>query len=71
MDTEFINVYIQKQKTFIEELVAKNLILETKLTIADKIAGELGSKVSTLEGQLSKALEAVETKKSSRSTSNT
>lgn len=67
MDTEFINVYIQKQKTFIEELVAKNLILETKLTIADKVAGELGSKINSLEDQLAKASEA---KKTSRTVSN-
>jgi len=52
MDTEFINVYIQKQKSFIEELVAKNLILEAKVTVTEMIAGDLTSKIQKLEQQI-------------------
>jgi len=71
MDTEFINAYILKQKSFIEELVAKNLILETKLALAEKISGELGSRINILEEQLAKASESNESKKSSRTANNT
>jgi len=55
MDTEFINVFIQKQKSFIEELVAKNLILEAKVTIAEKVIADLTSKLEQSQAQITAA----------------
>jgi hypothetical protein len=46
MDTEFINVFIQKQKACIEDLMSKNLILDAKLTMAEKVIAELTSKIN-------------------------
>lgn len=45
MDTEFINVYLQKQKSLIDDLLGKNLLLEVKLTIMERQIAELTSKV--------------------------
>lgn len=54
MDTEFINVFIEKQKQHIETYVAKSIILEAKLAVAENIAAKLGQKVEDLEKELVK-----------------
>lgn len=66
MDTEFVNVYIQKQKSLIDELIAKNILLETKLTLVDKVVNDLTNKTNLLEGQLKSASEAKKTKVTSQ-----
>lgn len=68
METEFINVYIQKQKSFIEDLVSKNLILDTKVTIAEKVASDLSAQVNTLREEI-KQLNESNVKKKSANTS--
>lgn len=49
MDSEFINVYISRQKAWIEDLVAKQVILETKLHIAEQKIGERNSEIEVLK----------------------
>ncbi len=44
-NVEFVNIFIQKQKNFIDDLVAKNLVLESKISL-------LEAKISSLETQL-------------------
>ena len=39
MEADFINVYISKQKALIDDLLAKNIMLETKLAVAESVAG--------------------------------
>ena len=36
METEFVNVYITKLKTMIDDLVGKVLILETRIVLYEK-----------------------------------
>lgn len=38
MEADFINVYISKQKALIDDLLAKNIMLETKLAVAENAA---------------------------------
>lgn len=47
MDTEFVNVYIEKQRNAIADLSSKIILLEAHLEFANK-------KVSVLEGELAK-----------------
>lgn len=69
METEFINVYIQKQKSFIEDLVSKNLILDTKVTIAEKVASDLSAQVNTLREELKALNESISKKNKSANNS--
>lgn len=57
METEFVNVFIQKQKALIDDLISKNLILDARLTIAEKTAGELGNKVLAQQEQITSLTE--------------
>lgn len=52
MDSEFINVYIAKQKTWIEELVAKQIILETRLQIAEQTIVEKNNEIQVLKDDI-------------------
>lgn len=54
MDTEFVNVYITKQKNLIDDLLAKNILLETKLTLVEGSTAKLSQKVEELEKELEK-----------------
>lgn len=49
MDAEFVNVYIAKQKSWIEELLAKHIILESRLQIAEGVAAEKSREVESLK----------------------
>ncbi len=52
MDAEFINVYIAKQKAWIEDLLAKHIILESRLGILEKSVSEKGSEIESLRNAL-------------------
>lgn len=47
-NVEFVNIFIQKQKSFIEDLVAKNLVLEARISL-------LEGEIDTLKSQLPKS----------------
>lgn len=40
MDADFVNVFIAKQKMWIEELLAKHIILEARVQIAESTIAE-------------------------------
>lgn len=49
MDADFVNVFIAKQKSWIEDLLAKHIILESRLQIAESAAAEKAREVETLK----------------------
>ena len=54
MDSEFINAYIIKQKNWIEDLMAKHIILEVRLQLAEAKAAQLADQVVQLNSKLEK-----------------
>ena len=54
MDTEFVNAYIIKQKSWIEDLLAKHIILEVRVQIAEAKAAQLADQVALLNNKLEK-----------------
>ena len=54
METEFVNAYIIKQKNWIEDLLAKHIILEVRVQIAETKAAELTDQVFQLNSKLEK-----------------
>jgi len=48
VDADFINVYISKQKAWIEDLLAKHIILEARVQIVEKSLTEKSSEVDNL-----------------------
>lgn len=54
METDFINAYITKQKNWIEDLLAKHIILEVRLQIAEAKAAQLADQLSQLNSKLEK-----------------
>ena len=54
MDTEFVNAYIIKQKSWIEDLLAKHIILEVRVQIAEVKAAQLADQVALLNTKLEK-----------------
>ena len=54
MDTEFVNAYIIKQKSWIEDLLAKHIILEVRVQIAEAKAAQLADQVALLNTKLEK-----------------
>lgn len=54
MDSEFINAYIIKQKNWIEDLLAKHIILEVRVQIAEAKAAQLADQVVQLNSKLEK-----------------
>ncbi len=49
MDADFVNVFIAKQKSWIEDLLAKHIILESRLQIAEAAAAEKAREVENLK----------------------
>ena len=41
MNSEFINLYIERMKATLDEFLAKNILVETQLTIATQQVNEL------------------------------
>ena len=54
METEFVNAYIIKQKNWIEDLLAKHIILEVRVQIAEAKAAQLADQLSELNNKLEK-----------------
>jgi len=54
LDSEFINAYIIKQKNWIEDLLAKHIILEVRVQIAEAKAAQLADQVVQLNSKLEK-----------------
>lgn len=48
MEAEFINVYISKQKNWIEDLLAKHIMMESRLQVAEQKLGEKNKEVESL-----------------------
>ena len=54
METEFINVYIETLTKNLHDLVSKNVMLEARLNIADKVVTDLNIKLNQAETNLEK-----------------
>lgn len=65
MEVEFVNVYIAKQKSWIEDLIAKQIILEARLQLAEAKAAQLADDLSKLNTKIEKT-----TKKKSEGSDN-
>jgi hypothetical protein len=65
VEVEFVNVYIAKQKSWIEDLVAKQIILEARLQLAEAKAAQLADDLSKLNNKIEKT-----TKKKSENSDN-
>lgn len=65
MEVDFVNVYIAKQKSWIEDLVAKQIILEARLQLAEAKAAQLADDLSKLNNKIEKT-----TKKKSENSDN-
>lgn len=54
MEPEFVNAYIIKQKNWIEDLLAKHIILEVRVQMAEAKAAQLADQVAQLNTKLEK-----------------
>ena len=54
MEPEFVNAYILKQKSWIEDLVAKNIILEVRVQLAEAKIAQLTEQLSVLNSKIEK-----------------
>ena len=54
MEPEFVNAYIIKQKNWIEDLLAKHIILEVRVQMAEVKAAQLAEQVALLNNKLEK-----------------
>ncbi len=54
MEPEFVNAYIVKQKNWIEDLLAKHIILEVRVQMAEAKASQLAEQVALLNNKLEK-----------------
>mgnify|MGYP006299501833 CR=1 FL=1 len=55
METEFVNLFIQKQKQMIDELMAKAVMLDTKATLAESKVQKL-AEMEAMVGDLRKQI---------------
>jgi|688.fasta_scaffold189873_2 hypothetical protein len=49
MEAEFVNEYINRLLANLHDLTSKNIMLETRLTMADKTVASLQAKITDLE----------------------
>ncbi len=54
MEPEFVNAYIVKQKNWIEDLLAKHIILEVRVQMAEARAAHLADELAQLNNKLEK-----------------
>ncbi len=57
MDAEFINLFLQKQKTLIDDLQQRLLLSETKLSLVEQKLEESNKLVDSLNKKASKKVE--------------
>jgi hypothetical protein len=57
MDAEFINLFLQKQKTLIDDLQQRLLLSETKLSLVEQKLEESNKIVDSLNKKASKKVE--------------
>jgi hypothetical protein len=50
---EFVNAFIQRQKSFIEDLIAQKLITETRLSLIEDLVKQQEKTIEDLTNQLS------------------
>lgn len=61
MEAEFVNEYIARLNNNIHDLISKNVMLETRLVMAERVS-------SNLSAQLEELKQSAETSSSSKST---
>jgi cell division protein FtsB len=54
VEAEFVNVYISKQKAWIEDLTARYIMLDTKLQLAEARMTQLAEQNTLLNSRLEK-----------------
>jgi hypothetical protein len=54
VEAEFVNVYISKQKAWIEDLTARYIMLDTKLQLAETRMTQLAEQNTLLNSRLEK-----------------
>lgn len=54
METEFINEYINKLIANLHDLTSKNVMLETRLAIAEKVVASLQNELQDIKSKQSK-----------------
>ena len=54
MEPEFVNAYIIKQKNWIEDLIAKHIILEVRVQLAEAKVVQLTEQLSVLNSKIEK-----------------
>ena len=54
MEPEFVNAYIIKQKNWIEDLLAKHIILEVRVQMAEARVSHLADELAQLNNKLEK-----------------
>lgn len=59
MDADFINVYIGKQKAWIEDLLAKHIILEARMQVLEKSLSDNSGEVDKLRLTLQEKTEFI------------
>lgn len=55
MEVDLVNVFVEKQRDVINDLMSRNIMIEARLTVAERHAvkaAELGEKLSNTEGQV-------------------
>ena len=57
MDSDFINVFIQKQKSLIDDLQARLLLSETKLTVTEMKLADANKTIESLNKKAAKKVE--------------
>lgn len=53
-NAEFINTYIDTLNKNLHEAVSRNAVLETRLTMSEKLAASLQSEIQSLRSELEK-----------------
>ena len=54
MDSDFINAYVNKLKNFNNDLINKNILLETQVEVQGKLITELKAQIEQLTQEESK-----------------
>jgi hypothetical protein len=47
MEAEFVNTFISKQRAMIDELISKNLLLETRVAVLETKVSDLSSQIDS------------------------